>query len=160
MNYEQAKYQLQLHVGVLDEVRKEWILGDGFLVSLRPYVGLQEKNIHLVMEALLTVGERIHRDPQVDRDLVNTVWSLCWYARIWGLLPTGMLQRNKLITATDISRLELWVDMVEQTALRLLGGSPPHQAVDHYAEYVVAFGWWDNIDFFISLMHRAVADPA
>ena len=84
MDYEEARYQLQLHLGVLDEVRKQWILEDGFLMSLRPYTGLQEKNFHLVMEALLTVGERIHAEPQVDRDLIKTVWSLCSYARIWG----------------------------------------------------------------------------
>jgi hypothetical protein len=95
----------------------------------------------------------------VDRDLVNTVWSLCWYARIWGLHPSGMLQRNGLITAADVGRLELWVDTVERTALQLLGGSPPHQAVSHYAEYVVAVGWWDNVGFFIPLMQRAVGDP-
>src|SRR5207244_2835264 len=56
-------------------------------------------------------------------------------------------------------QLELWVDTIEQTALRLLGGWPPHQAVSHYAEYVVAVGWWDNIGFFIPLMQQAVADP-
>jgi hypothetical protein len=159
VNYEQAKYQLQLHLGLLDEARKEWVLGDGFLVSLRPYRGLREKNIHLVMEALLTVGERIHQEPLVDRDLVNTVWSLCSFARIWGLHPTGMLERNGLITPDDAGRLALWVDTVEQTALRLLGGWPPHQAVSHYAEYVVTASWWDNIGFFIPLMQRAVADP-
>jgi hypothetical protein len=111
------------------------------------------------MEALLTVGERIHREPQVDRDLVKTVWSLCWYARLWGLHPTGMLQGNGLITLEDTGRLELWVDTVEQTALRLLGGWPPHQAVCHYAEYILAVGWWDNLGFFIPLMERTVADP-
>src|SRR5262249_43744465 len=31
--------------------------------------------------------------------------------------------------------------------------------VYHYAEYVVAVGWWDNISFFIPLMDRAVSDP-
>ncbi len=159
MDYEQAKYQLQLHLGVLDDARKEWVLDDGFVVSLRPYRGLREKNFHLVMEALLTAGERVHREPQVDRDLVSTIWSLCWYARMWGLNPSGMLQRNGLITVPDIARLQLWVDTVEQTALRLLNGSPPHVVVSHYAEYVVEVGWWDNVTFFVGLMSRAVSDP-
>ena len=158
MDYEEAKYKLQLHVGVLDAARKAMILEDGFLTSLRPYRGLHEKNIHLVMEALLTVGERLHRASQVDRDLVTTVWSMCWYARVWGLRPDGMLQRNSLITAEDTTRLELWIDVVEQTVLSLLAGQPPHVAVYHYAAYVVAVGWWDNIAFFISLMDRAVSE--
>jgi len=159
LDYEQAKYQLQLHLGVLDKAQNEWVLADGFLVSLRPYRGLQEKNFHLVMEALLTAGERIHREPQVDRDLVRTVWSLCWYARVWGLYPAGMLQRNRLITAADTARLERWVGTLEIVALRLLRGWPPHHAVYHYAEYVVEVGGWDNVAFFVGLMGRAVADP-
>ena len=158
MDYEEAKYQLRLHTGVIDEARKAMILEDGFLTSLRPYRGLQEKNIHLVLEALLTAGERIHRAAQVDRDLITTLWSMCWYARCWGLHPEGMLQRNQLITAEDSTRLELWIDTVEQTALSLLGGQSPHHAVYHYAQYVMAVGWWDNIAFFIALMGRAVSD--
>jgi len=159
MDYDEAKYQLRLHAGVIDAARGEWILDDGFLTSLRPYRGLQEKNLHQVMEALLIVGERIHRDSQIDRDLISTVWSMCWYARIWGLNPDGMLQRNSLITANDITRLELSIGTVEQTALSLLEGQPPHFAVYHYAQYIVAAGWWVNIEFFIPLMGRAVSDP-
>lgn len=112
------------------------------------------------MEALLTVGERIHKNQQVDREIVQTVWSLSWYGRAWGLHPDGMLQRNKLITAEDAKRLELWIDTVEQTALGLLAGQPPHLTIYHYADYIVQAGaWWDNIAFFITLMDRAVADP-
>jgi len=65
MNYEEAKYLLRLHTGVIDETRKAMVVEDGFLTSLRPYRGLQEKNFHLVMEALLTVGERIYSARQV-----------------------------------------------------------------------------------------------
>jgi hypothetical protein len=157
MTYEEAKYQLSLHRGVLDEARREWVLEDGFVVSLRPYSGLHEKNLHLVMEALLTVGERLHREPQVDRDLLSTIWSICFYARIWGLHPDGMLQRNDLITKDDITRLELWVDSIEQAALGLLSGQPPYVVVYHYASYVVKVGWWENIGFFIPLMQRALS---
>lgn len=158
MDYDQAKHQLRLHLGVLDEARNEWVLDDGFVVSLRPYRGLREKNFHLVMEALLTAGERFYREPQVDRDLVDMLWSLCWYARLWGLRPTGMLQRNKLITAADTARLELWVDTLEATTLDLLGGRPPHLAIRHYSQYVLEVGSWDNVAFFVALMARAVAD--
>jgi hypothetical protein len=70
----------------------------------------------------------------------------------------GMLQRNRLITTADTAKLEQWVDTVETVALALLGGWSPHQAV-YYAKYVVEFGWWDNIAFFVELMTRAVSDP-
>jgi hypothetical protein len=70
-----------------------------------------------------------------------------------------MLQRNRLITPEDASRLEAWVDAVEQTSLDLLGGQPPHVVVYHYAAYVLAFGWGDNFGFFIPLMQRAVSPP-
>jgi hypothetical protein len=70
-----------------------------------------------------------------------------------------MLQGNKLITADDSRRLESWVDAIEQTALSLLSGCPPHKAVYHYAQYIVAERWWDNIVFFVPLMAQAVSDP-
>jgi hypothetical protein len=158
MTYDEAKRQLSLHLGVLDEARGEWELEDGLVVSLRPYSGLHEKNIHLVMEALLTVGDRLHRELQIDRELVTTIWSLCYYPRIWGLQPDGMLQRNNLITRDDIARLELWVDTIEETAHALLNGQPPHVAVYNYAAYVVKVGWWDNIGFFLQLMQRTVSE--
>jgi hypothetical protein len=78
MNDEEAKRQLQLHLGVLDEGRRGWVLEDGFVTGLRPYKGLNERNIHQVMEALLTIGEHLHRSAEVDRDLVYTVWSMCY----------------------------------------------------------------------------------
>jgi hypothetical protein len=157
MNYDEAKQLLRLHVGVIDDARREMILKDGFVTGLRPYTGLQEKNFHLVMEALFTVGDRIHEAVQVERDLIATIWSLCFYPRIWGLRSSGMLQRNKLISSYDTIRLESWVDAVEQTALALLDGQPLHQAVQHYAAYIVAARAWDNIAFFLPLMERAVS---
>jgi hypothetical protein len=160
MDYEEAKFQLLLHgSGTIGPTGQPLTQEDGFLGSLRPYSGLHEKNFHLVMEALLTVGERVHRAAQLDRDLAQSVWRMCSTARSWGLHPAGMLQRNRLITAEDTARLELWVDSLETTALNLLGGRPPHHAVYHYAAYVVEVGWWDNVAFFIALMDRAVSDP-
>jgi hypothetical protein len=112
MDYEEAKLQLLLHAS------GQLILEDGFVTSLRPYSGLHERSFHLVMEALLTVGDRIHQSLQIDRDLADAIWSICSISRAWGLQPGGMLQRNRLITATDTARLERWVETVETTALR------------------------------------------
>ncbi|MFT3765667.1 MAG: hypothetical protein QM820_09145 [Minicystis sp.] len=160
MDYEEAKLQLLLHSGgATDAAGEPLVLEGGFIDSLRPYSGLHEKNFHLVMEALLTVGERIHRAPQLDRDLVEAAWWMCSTARAWGLHPGGMLQRNALISAEDCAKLERWVETFETTALYLLAGSPPHRAVYHYAAYVVGSGAWDNVAFFVDLMSRAVRDP-
>lgn len=158
MSYEEAKRQLLLHTGSVDDTNQPLMIEDGFLPSLRPYRGLVEKNFHLVMEALLTVGEQICTSIVVERDIVQVVWRMCSTARIWGLSSHGMLQGGKLITDADVDRLELWVNAIEHTALDLLSGIPPHRSVYSYAEYVVAVGWWDNINFFIPLMQRAVSD--
>jgi len=160
MEYAEARHQLLLQgPGTTDAAGQPLVLEDGFLGSLRPYSGLHEKNFHVVMEALLSVGERVRQTPQIDRELVYAAWSICHTARGWGLDPGGMLQRNRLITAADTARLERWVGTLEIVALRLLRGWPPHHAVYHYAEYVVEVGWWDNVAFFIGLMGRAVSDP-
>jgi hypothetical protein len=70
-----------------------------------------------------------------------------------------MLPRNRLITAVDAKRLELWIDTIEGMALRLLGGWSPHWAVTEYAGYIVTVGWWTNIASLIPLLERAVSDP-
>ena len=161
MDYAEARHQLLLHgPGTYDPAGNPVLQEDGFVASLRPYRGLHEKNFHLVVEALLSVGERIHRVPEVDRDIVHAVWMICETGRGWGLHPGGMLQRNKLITPADTNRLELWIDTIEGIALRLLGGGPPHHVIYHYAQYVVEVGWWDNAAFFVELMAQSVSDPA
>ena len=159
MNYGEAKNVPLMHgSGTYDASGEPVALDDGFLGSLRPFKGLIENNFHLVMESLLTAGDEIYRSPQVDRDLVESLWSMRSLARSWGVSPDGMLQRNKLITPADTSRLELWIDIVERTALGLLIGCPPHSEVERYAQYVIDVGWRDNIDFFVPLMVDAVED--
>ncbi|MDB5306347.1 MAG: hypothetical protein JWO38_549, partial [Gemmataceae bacterium] len=160
MEYAEARHQLLLHgPGTSGADGEPLFHEDGFTVSLRPYTGLKEKNFHLVMEALLAVGERLHREPQVDRDVVWAVGVICSTGRDYGLRPDGMLRRNRLITAADVGRLELWIDTVERSALSFLGGWPPHWVVTEYAKYVMKVGWWDNIGSFLPLFARAVSDP-
>jgi hypothetical protein len=157
MNYEEARRALLLHGdGVSDQLPLE---EEGFLASLRPYSGLHERNFHVVMEALLSVGETIHEASQVDRELIGSVWSMCATARRLGVQADGPLMRNKLITPQDHSRLEWWIDIIERTALRLLTGNCPHFAIGHYAEYLIRAGGWINIAFFIPLLERVIADP-
>lgn len=160
MEHAEARHQLLVHgPGTTDAAGQSLVLDDGFLGCLRPYAGLRERNFHLVMEALLSVGEELHSTPQLDRELVYALWSICHTPRRWGLDPGGMLQRNRRISAADTARLERWVGTVETVALQLLRGWPPHHAVCYYAEYVAEVGWWDNVSYFVGLMGRAVSDP-
>jgi hypothetical protein len=159
VNCDEAKHCLLMHgSGTLDSVGQPLVLEDGFLGSLRPYRGLLEKNFHIVMEALFVVGEEISCSPQIDCDLVESLWSMCTSARCWGVRPDGILQRDKLITAAETIRLAQWVGTVESTAQGLLRGCPPHYWVHKYAQYINDVGWWDNIGFFIPLMERALLD--
>ena len=78
MEYAEAQHQLLLHgPGTTDPAGQPLVQEDGFLGSLRPYSGLHERNFHLVMEALLSAGEQLHQAPQLDRELVYAVWSIC-----------------------------------------------------------------------------------
>ena len=160
MDYDEAKHLLLIHgPGTTNAAGEPLVQWDGFTASLRPYSGLHEKNFHLIMEALLTAGERIYQASTVERDLVHAIWEICSTSRGWGLHPEGMLQRNELISPADSVRLETWIDTIEQATLTLLGGRPPHHAIFQYADYITETGWWENIGFFLPLMERAVSDP-
>lgn len=60
--------------------------------------------------------------------LVNSLWSLTWYPRYWGLDPDGMLRRNALLTAEDVGRLQRWVDHIQSTVSLLLDGADEAEA--------------------------------
>jgi hypothetical protein len=159
MNYEEAKICLLRHgSGSLDEFGNPDVYEDGFLGSLRPFRGLHEQNFHMVMEALLAAGESIHQSPFIDRQLVNSVWSMCSSSRAYGLHPRGMLQRNRLISASETQLLEQWIEVIESTALSLLRGNPPRYAVIRCAEFMIEHGWGSNVEFFVPLLDAAVAD--
>jgi hypothetical protein len=160
VTYEEARLLLLMHgSGTSDAEGQPLFAEDGFVCSLRPYRGLIEKNFHLVMEALFTVAETLHRSSHIERQLAHSLWSMCLLAKDWGLDPAGMLQRNKLISLADTKRLRMWVEAIESGALGLLVGLHPCYQIERYAQYIIDVGWWDNIDFFIGLMQRALADP-
>jgi hypothetical protein len=160
MDYDQARQLLLTHgSGMFDEQGDPQWLKDGFLGMLRPYRGLREGNFHAVLEALLVVGEQLHAAESVDRELAHSLWDMCWTARIWGIEPGGMLQRNNLITAADTELLRQWISILEWCSLRLLRGSPPSYVVNSYAEYIIEHGPGENVDFFIPLMCQYLDNP-
>jgi hypothetical protein len=56
----------------------------------------------------------------VDREVVLALWALCFYARLWGVDPDGMLRRNNLIASEDAARLDAWVRAIEWAVAMLL----------------------------------------
>lgn len=160
MNFEQARYILLIHgSGTFDASGEPVVVADGFHGMLRPYQGLRENNFHLVMEALLVVGSRLHSAATVDRELIESLWSTCSLMRRNGLHPEGNLQSNNLITADDTKRLKAWINTFESSALELLRGYPPHVVIIKYALYIIDYGPGKNIVFFIPLMGRCLDDP-
>jgi hypothetical protein len=158
MTFDEAKHLLWANC-VPGESHGDLLTEDeGFLPSLRPYRGqLVEKNFHLVMEALFVVGPSLGA-PQIDRDVVSHLWTLCRLGRLWGVHRDGMLRRNKLIIEPDVERLENWIDIIESTTARFLDGMRPPHAISQYAQYMLEFEWWDNIGFFVPILTSAATD--
>lgn len=160
MNYDEARHLLLMHgSGMTDAQGNPLVYDKGFLGMLRPYRGtLITENFHIVMEALYVVGEQIHESEKVDRQLVESIWSMCLLARLWGIEPDGMLQRNHLITPADTKQLAIWIETIERSALAILGGCPADVAISGYAEYIQHYPHGENIAYFIPLMQRYLDD--
>lgn len=97
------------------------IVDSGFLGRLRPYTGLREENYTEVCQAIIAVAP-LFRENQVDREILNALWAICYYARAWGLEPNGMLRRNNLISDSNVSKLEKWVKAINKACMILLEG--------------------------------------
>lgn len=104
----------------------------GFLGSLRPYHGLKEKNFHELMEAIGVLAPQLQA-AKVDREIVSALWAICYLARLWGIEPGGMLQRNRLIAADDVDRLGKWLGVLGYTVAILLEGGDMEEAFSPYA---------------------------
>lgn len=94
----------------------------GFLGMLRPFTGeLYEKNFHEMMRILWALREDLQSD-NIDREINSSLFSICHFARMWGLDPGGMLQRNNLLSTDQIAQLQEWVDTISYTISNLLEG--------------------------------------
>lgn len=137
MTEEEAKRLLMLHSFSIDEAIDHPKGQTGFLMSLRPYRGLMEENLHEVMYALYILQKKLGPDaPHLDRDIVTAVWTMCHLSRAWGVHPEGMLRSNRLISDEDVCRLEEWIDMISYAFLNLLEGN----AEEAFFEYLESYG--------------------
>lgn len=133
MNYDEAVNLILMHGPGRDDVPLEdALLKDGFLGCLRPFSGLREENFLHVMEAIISLKPHVAGAEVWDLRLVYALWELTTTARLWGLDPGGMLQRNRLLSAEDTRRLLLWVQCIEMAVARLLRGGEPAEALAYY----------------------------
>jgi hypothetical protein len=108
MTHEEARELLLLHSGG-GEDRGHPKSSMGFVGSLRPFTGLQQQNYGEVMQALKVLAPEIASRNCVDRQLMASLWYLCWQSQLIGLHSTGALQRNGIISPEEIDMLEDWV---------------------------------------------------
>jgi hypothetical protein len=133
MTYEDAVNLILMHgIGREDVPLADALLPDGFLACLRPYSGLREENFLQVMEAIIALKPHLAGSAVWERRLVEGLSGLTTTARLWGLDPDGMLQRNRLISEQDSRRLLQWVNCIEMAVSRLLRGGDPAEALAYY----------------------------
>ena len=133
MDYEEAVNVILVHgIGRNDVPLEEALMKDGFLGCLRPFSGLREENFLLVMRAIIALKPHLSESRTWERRLVEGLWGLTTTARLWGLDPNGMLQRNHLLSAEDTNRLLLWVHCIEMAVSRLLRDGDPADALAYY----------------------------
>jgi hypothetical protein len=125
MRFDEAREALGFHCGRdprVDDPR--W--RDGLLSTLRPYQGLRPDIMANVDECIDAVADHLCTAPNLDRDVVNSLWGIVHFARAWALHDDGMLKRNGLITADDARTIADWVDALSyRIAMMLDGGSDP-----------------------------------
>jgi hypothetical protein len=133
MEYDEAVNVILMHgVGRDDVAPDRALLESGFLGCLRPFSALREENFLQVMQAIIALKPHLAGAKVWERRLVEGLWGLTTTARLWGLDPDGMLQRNHLLSANDTKRLLLWVRCIEMAISRLMRDGDPTEALTYY----------------------------
>jgi hypothetical protein len=108
MTFSEAKERLRFHCGSHPAIEDpRW--KEGFLHRLNPYQGLDEAAYLDLTACIDAVSEHLRHAATLDREIVDSLWGICHFAREWGLAEDGMLRRNKLINATDQKTLDEWI---------------------------------------------------
>ena len=124
MTFREAKERLRFHCGSHpDSEDPRW--EQGFLPSLRPYRGLDEKAYQDLTACVDAVSDHLRRAETLDREVIDSLWRICLFSREWGLAEDGMLRRNGLITPADQKRLDEWITTLSYRIAIWLGGGDP-----------------------------------
>ena len=122
MSINEAKELLSYHSGRNENVdNPKWI--NGFLGSLRPFRGeLHESNFIEVMECMKVLQDEFGKD-KVDKYILSDIVGITYLARVWAS-PDGMLGANKLLTEEQTTKLNLWVEIIQEALMWLLDDAP------------------------------------
>ncbi|HVS71710.1 MAG TPA: hypothetical protein VHQ47_10690 [Phycisphaerae bacterium] len=139
MDYEEAVNLILMHGAGRDGVPlEEALIDNGFLGCLRPFSGLREENFLQVMQAIIALKPHLSGAKVWELRLIYGLWELTTRARLWGLDPNGMLQRDRLLSEQDTERLLLWVHCIEMAVSRLMRNGDPADALAYYGEQGLA----------------------
>lgn len=132
---DEAIFLLATHSGHLDGPRLE----DGIVAMLRPYRGVIERNLHEVIECLFVLHKSLQSE--TIRTLVPlAVVKILSKIRDRAIEPAGMLRRNELIADADISKLLVWIQIIETVTIRYMSGLSHSIALSPYVEYLLSQG--------------------
>jgi hypothetical protein len=124
MTFEEARERLRFHCGShpdVDDPRWE----QGFLQKLSPYRGLDEAAFRDLTECIDAVADHLRHSDTLDRNVINSLWGICHFARAWALEEDGPLRRNNLITPADQEKLDTWITSISYRIAMWLDGNDP-----------------------------------
>jgi len=129
MEYRDALNTILMHgVGRRDVPLSDALHEHGFIGCLRPWSGLRDENYRDVMIAILSLRESLADADCWPTELVGGIMGITRMAHGWALDSNGMLQRNNLITTTELEKLRHWVHRIESVTEQLLMGNDPFEA--------------------------------
>lgn len=139
------------HAGIADGPR----LRDGIVGMLRPFVGVEERNFHEVVECIFLLHDELKSD-KIDTAIPHSLLSIIAQLTGWAILPNSMLRRNSLISESDVARITSWVNIIESTSLRYMTRCNHAIALSAYLEYLLL----ENVEQFVAhaAMFAAIAD--
>ena len=137
MTQEEALELLSLHAGMHPDFEHPKF-ATGFLRMIRPYQGhLVEDNFIEVMECIRVIGPSLHKGDLASHSAITSIWTLCHFARIWGLTRKGKLFReNDLLSDDDQTTLDEWLIMISDVTQQLLLGEKVTTAFTLYDRYL------------------------
>lgn len=127
MTFDEAKERLGFHCGSDPRIEDpRWAAG--FLSSLKPYSGLRRDVMNDVRACFDVVKGHLASAPEIDRNVISSLWGIVHFGRAWAIDPDGMLQRNNLITSEDAEELETWLNELSYDIAEVLDGAAENDA--------------------------------
>lgn len=108
---------------------------------LCPYTGGERRHLLQILQALTVVAPELN-GPQLDRDLVRTIWDLCRTIRNWA----------RQIPPEAKKSLDEWIDEFEAITLHLLRGQPAVLAFGGVADLILKYRLGAEAAFLVPLL--------